>query len=421
MTGVDQAVAPRGLGRDFGLMSSAYAIQTLGEGVMVTALPLVASMITTDPKLISWVLLAWELPWLLLALPGGLIVDRFDRRRLMVIAQCAQMGLLVVLAAAVTFDFTQLWMLYLLAFGLGAGDIIFIGASRALLPDIVDESRLETANGRNMTAETLGRNFVGPPLGSALFAFLLPLPFWLNAVTYLLSVLLILRIRHRAPERAAAEPGARGRVLSDLTAGLRWLVQHPVLRIVVLLAAVSNFCVIMGQSVLVLFAKQVLAVGDTFYGVLVAAMAVGGVVGGLFSGKVVVRFGTRAVAITVSLAGALSLLAIGALGRQPVVVAALFCVWSAGLALWNVMAQSLSQRLIPDELRGRVNSASRMICFGALPLGALAGGLVADSVDLSAPWLVGGAVNLVVVLLTIPKLLKWPSARTDSTPQDVPS
>ncbi|HVK25690.1 MAG TPA: MFS transporter [Actinokineospora sp.] len=414
MTEVDAAPRRKGLGRDFGLLSSAYAIQTLGEGVMVTALPLVASMITTDPKLISWVLLAWELPWLLLALPGGLMVDRFDRRRLMVTAQCFQMALLVVLATAVSFEFTEMWLLYLIAFGLGAGDIIFIGASRALLPDIVDESRLETANGRNMTAETLGRNFVGPPLGSALFTFLLPLPFWLNAVTYLLSVTLILRIRHRALSQVT--PVRReGRVLGELTAGLRWLVRHPVLRIVVMLAAVSNFCVIMGQSVLVLFAKQVLAVGDTFYGVLVAAMAVGGVVGGLFSGRAVVRFGTRTVAITVSLSSALSLLAIGALGRQPIVVAALFCVWSAGLALWNVMAQSLSQRLIPDELRGRVNSASRMICFGALPLGALAGGLVADSISVSAPWVIGGALNLVVVLLTVPKLLKWPSTGVPNT------
>ncbi|MGH3938356.1 MAG: MFS transporter [Pseudonocardiaceae bacterium] len=414
----------RGLGRDFNLMSSAYAMQTLGEGVLVTALPLMASRLTSDPKQISWVLLAWELPWLLLALPGGLIVDRFNRRWLMIGAQSAQMVLLVILAIAVTLDVTHMWMLYVLAFGLGAGDIIFMGASRALIPDIVQSKDLEAANGRNMTAETLGRNFVGPPLGSALFAFLLPLPFWLNAVTYLVSVALILRIRHRTPapvsDTAAGqqpEPGVRRSLLTELAAGLRWLVRHPMLRIVVLLAAVSNFCVLMGQSVLVLFAKEVLDVGDIGYGILVAAMAIGGVVGGLFSRRIVVGFGARTVAVTVSLASALSLLAIGWFGRQPVVVAAIFCVWSTGLVLWNVMAQSLSQRLIPDELRGRVNSASRMICFGALPLGALAGGLVADNFGLSAPWVIGGMINLVVVVFTIPTLLRWPST-TGGHPED---
>jgi MFS family permease len=397
----------RGLGRDFGFLSAAYGMQTLGEGVLVTALPLVASRLTSDPKLISWVLLAWELPWLLLALPGGLLVDRGNRRLLMIGAQGVQMLLLVLLAAAVSADVTQMWMLYVLAFGIGTGDIIFMGASRALIPDLVPHQDLEAANGRNMTAETLGRNFVGPPLGSALFAFLLPLPFWLNALTYLVSVVLISRIRRR-PVRTAPAPERRS-LGAELTAGLRWLLRHRVLRIVVLLAAVSNFCVLMGQSVLVLFAKEVLGVGDTGYGVLVAAMAVGGVVGGFSSRRIVLRFGARAVAVAVSLGGALSLLAIGLFGRQPVVVAAIFCVWSTGLALWNVMAQSLSQRLIPEELRGRVNSATRMICFGALPLGAFAGGLVAGSLGLAAAWTVGGAINVAVVLAAIPTLLRWPA------------
>ncbi|MGH3566894.1 MAG: MFS transporter, partial [Pseudonocardia sp.] len=398
--------------------------QTLGEGVLVTALPLMASKLSNDPKLISWVLLAWELPWLLLALPGGLIVDRFNRRRLMIGAQSAQMVLLVILATAATLDVMHMWMLYVLAFGLGTGDIIFMGASRALIPDIVQSKDLEAANGRNMTAETLGRNFVGPPLGSALFAFLLPLPFWLNAVTYLVSVTLILRIRHRPPQPVSdtavgerPEPRERRSLLAELVAGLRWLVRHPMLRIVVLLAAVSNFCVLMGQSVLVLFAKEVLDIGDSGYGILVAAMAVGGVVGGLLSRRIVVGFGARTVAVTVSLTSALSLVAIGWFGRQAVVVAAIFCVWSTGLVLWNVMAQSLSQRLIPDDLRGRVNSASRMICFGALPLGALAGGFAADSFGLSAPWVIGGVINFVVVVCTIPTLLRWP-ATTGSHPED---
>jgi len=410
----------RGLGRDFRLLSSAYAMQTLGEGVLVAALPLMASKLTSDPKLISWVLVAWELPWLLLALPGGLIVDRFNRRWLMIGAQSAQMVLLIILAIVATFGATHVWILYVLAFGLGTGDIIFMGASRALIPDIVQSKDLEAANGRNMTAETLGRNFVGPPLGSALFAFLLPLPFWLNAVTYLVSVALILRIRHRAPQQvrdtaAGERPELRERrsLLVELAAGLRWLVRHPVLRIVVLLAAVSNFCVLMGLSVLVLFAKEVLDIGDSGYGILVAAMAVGGVVGGLFSRRIVVGFGARTVAVTVQLASALSLLAIGCFGRQAVVVAVIFCVWSTGLALWNVMAQSLSQRLVPEDLRGRVISASRMICFGALPLGAFAGGFAADSFGLSAPWVIGGVINLVVVVFTIPTLLRWSAMTGD--------
>ncbi|MEV7008447.1 MFS transporter [Streptosporangium sp. NPDC051022] len=437
-----------GLGRNYRYLLSAYSIQTLGEGVVIAALPLLASKLTSDPRLISWVPLATELPWLLLALVGGVIVDRYDRRRLMIGAQAAQTFLLVTVALVVTLGGTQIWMIYVLAFGLCVGDIIFMGSSRALIPTIVRSADLEAANGRNVTAETLGRMFIGPALGSALFVLLVPLPLWVNAATYLVSLLLLSRIRNSAGHfravptgtdrraRAGEEPssdaatdaatdtvtdtvtgavtdGSRTRerrgVPAEMMEGVRWLAGHRVLRVTVILAATSNFSVFMAQSVTVLFAKDVLGVGDAGYGILVAAMAIGGVVGGLVSRRVVGHFGTRSVVIGVSVASALSLVAIGLFGRQPVVVVALFGIWSAGLSIWNVMAQSLSQRLIPNELMGRVGSATRMIAFGALPLGALAGGLVAAAYGLTAPWVAGGVVHLVVTLLTLPALLRWPA------------
>src|SRR5690606_39002005 len=109
--------------------------------------------------------------WLLLALPCGVLVDRFDRRRLMLRTQAAQGGLLFCFAILASFGFVQLWMVYLLAFLLCTGDILFTGASRAMIPNLVPRSRLETANGRIVTAETIGKQFAGPPLGTALFAF----------------------------------------------------------------------------------------------------------------------------------------------------------------------------------------------------------------------------------------------------------
>ncbi|HEX6527263.1 MAG TPA: MFS transporter [Streptosporangiaceae bacterium] len=130
--------------------------------------------------------------------------------------------------------------------------------------------------------------------------------------------------------------------------------------------------------------------------------------GVLVSRRVVAGLGPRVVAIGVSLASALSLLAIGLFGHSPVAVAALFCIWSAGLSVWNVMAQTLSLQLVPDELRGRVTSGNRMVAFGALPLGTLAGGFVAGAYGLRAPWLAGGLIHLTVALIFLPALLRWP-------------
>lgn len=415
----------RGLGRDYNRLLAAFSVQTLGEGALIAALPLLASRITHDPRLVSWVGLAQELPWLLLALPGGLIVDRYDRRRLMLGTQLAQAGLMLVLALLATIHLAWVWPLYLVAFALGTGDVLFTGASRAVIPAIVDRAELETANGRNVTAETVGRQFLGPPLGSALFAFALPLPFWLNAVTYLVSVLLISRVRGDGRFSPAALRPAPGAVrptsrLSEATEGLRWLLRHRVLRAVIILAAISNFSLFMVQSVLVLFAQRVLGLGNIGYGLLVAAMAVGGVLGGLVSKRVVTRFGPRKVAMVVPFTSALSLLSIGVIGHQPVVVVLLFLVRSANLALWNVMAQSLSQRLVPNELRGRTITGGRMIAFGALPLGALAGGFVAAGFGLSAPWIVGGLVHLTAALCFLPALRRWPDL-TDHTAPAAPT
>ncbi|MGF1428283.1 MFS transporter [Kitasatospora sp. LaBMicrA B282] len=432
-----------GLGRDFGQLLSAYAIQTLGEGALLTALPLLAGRMTSDPRLISWVGMCAELPWLLLALPLGVLVDRYDRRKLMIGTQAAQAGLLLLAAVLTSLGLTRIWVLYLLAFGLGTGDIVFLGASRAIVPALVRNDQLEAANSRTTTAETLGRSFLGPPLGSALFAFLLPLPFWLDAATYLVSLVLLTRIRGRAtftarrptptptpapttaPATTAAPtttatapatavpvgtPGApvRRRLLAEATEGLRWLARHRVLRLVVLLAAVGNFTVFMAQSVLVVFADRVLHVGGRGYGLLLAAMALGGVLGALVSRRVAERVEPRTTALVIRLAGGAAMLAIGLIGRQVWVVVALFGAWSAGLSVWNVTAASLSQRLVPDELRGRVVSASRMVCFGALPLGALTGGLVSSWFGPTAPWTVGGGIGLLVGLAVLPELRRWP-------------
>ncbi|QLJ00578.1 MFS transporter [Streptomyces sp. NEAU-sy36] len=394
------------LGRDWRLLWSAGAVSTLGDGALIAALPLLAHRLTQDPREISAVVLAAELPWFL-AVIGGTVVDRFDRRRLMVGAQIWQLVAMTAVALAATAGLRHLWPLYVLAFTIGLGDVLFSGANQALVVNLVPTGLLETANGRQIATESVTRDFAGPPLGAALFSFWLPLPFWTDAATFLVSLLLILRIR-RLPRQA---PDGAPRALSASTAeGLRFLLRNRLLRNLSLMAAASNFCKTMALSTLVLFAHDVLHVGDSGYGVLLAAMAVGGVLGGLVSKRLVDRFGGRTVALTVQLTGPFIWLAIGVLSRGPLVMILLFTLRSASLAVWNVVSGSLKQRLTPNHLLGRVSGAGRMVAYGAIPLGAAAGGLVADSYGLIAPWIIGAALNLVVVVLALPTLVRWERA-----------
>ncbi|MBG0813228.1 MFS transporter [Planomonospora sp. ID82291] len=404
MTIADTPAPARGLGRDWRHLWGAGALSTLGDGALLAAMPLLAAATTDDPVLVSGVTAAATLPWLLLSLPMGAWVDRFDRRRLMMAAQGAHVFLIAVLALLVTFGAARIWMLFVLAFGVGAAGLLVTGAGEALIVSVVPKAALETANGRRVATESVLGEFGGPPLGSALFALAMPLPFWLDAAMFLLALALITRIRAGG---AVERSRPRGRMLAEIGEGLRWLARNRLPRTLTLIAGAGNFCETMAMSTLVLFARDVLGVGAGGYGLLVAAMAVGGVAGSLVAGRVVLRFGGRPIALGVQLVIPLSWLGIALVGRSAVTVVALFTVFSLSVALWNVMASSLRQRLIPAELLGRVGGAGRMISFGAIPLGAVCGGLVADAFGLVAPWIVCAALRLLVSLLAWPSLRRW--------------
>jgi MFS family permease len=398
------AAPPRAkLPGQFHYLWSASLISTLGDGALLAAIPLMAKSLTVDPQLIAAVATVGSAPWLL-ALFGGVVVDRYDRRLLMTWAQVAQAILVGAAAAIVTLGLTRLWMLYVLAFGIGAAEVLFTAASQAFVPSLVGRDRLEQANGRIITTQQVSQQFAGPPLGSALFAFAMPLPFWLNAITFTVSVVLISRIRRVGPPPGT---GAKRSMFAEIGEGLRWLARNRLPRILTIGAGAGNFCEYMALSVLVLFSSQVLHLSDQGYGILLGTMAIGGIIGSLISVRVIALFGARQVAIGAQAICPLAWLAIAWVGRSPVTVVALFTAFSIAVAVWSVVALSARQRLIPDALLGRVTSASRMIAFGAMPLGALAGGYLAKEYGLIAPWVVGGALSLLVTLLTLPAMLRW--------------
>jgi MFS family permease len=396
------------VGPTFRKLLTAYAIQTLGEGVVLAALPLIAATLTSDARLISMVVLFLELPWLLLSLPLGALIDRANRRRIIIVTQLVQAVAGGAVGLAVWLGHVPFATLLLLAAVLGTGDILFMGSSKAIIPRVVPSEALESANGMNVTAETIGRSFAGPMLGAFLFAVTPGLPLGFILATYVISAAVVCTVRPR-PEfhPAASSVGPRASILAEIKEGAVWLLRHPVLRVVAVMAAVSNFCVFMGQSTLVLFAKEELGVNDAAYGALVASMAIGGVVGGLLSSRIARRFGPRTLVPAVAAASAGSLLSIGLFGRTAWSVALLFCVWSFGLSVWNVVAQSLCQRIIPNELMGRVGGASRMLAFGALPLGALAGGFVGHAYGLRPVWVIGGLLHLAATAVALLPISRW--------------
>jgi MFS family permease len=379
----------------------ASAIDNIGNGAFTAAMPLLAVQLTHSPVLVSAISAAAFLPWILLSLPVGAMVDRYDRKRLMISSQLVQALVMVVTAVTIAVDGMSVGLLVVLAFALGACDVIFGNAAQALVPEVVPTALLHRANGYQNTVVYTGQQFIGPPVGSSLFAIMAAAPFGLNAVSFLGSAALISTLpRPARPSRDGAHPP----MFKAIKEGLSWLLRHRQLRTLALLLAANTFCFAMGNSTLVLLATRTLGITEGGYGLLLAAAAIGGAIGGLVNDRLLDWLGALPALVMSLSTTVVVFLAIGFAPNLPV-LAALLALSGFATTIWNVLALSLRQQEVPNELRGRVNSVYRMIGWGLIPVGALTGGLVADVLGMRAPYPVAGAIRGVALLVALPLLL----------------
>jgi Na+/melibiose symporter-like transporter len=281
-------------------------------------------------------------------------------------------------------------VLYGVAFALGIAETVYDSAVRAILPQVVDNNRLDTANGLLTVEETLGQTFLGAPLGSLLFAAAAAAPFLINATGFAVAAAVILSLRGSyRPARTEAPTSLR----SDIAEGVRWLTGHGLLRGLTLVSAATTFTNSMPTGVLVLYVLEVLRLPAGDFGVLLVAAGLGAVLGGVTTPLLSKRFG-RGVMLTVGAVVSAVGMALMGLTRNGFVAASLFGVSAAGVMVWNVLTMSLRQSLIPQQLFGRVQGAYRTLVWGAIPAGSLAGGALAGGFGLRAVFVVAGCVQL---------------------------
>lgn len=387
------------LGPNYLKLWIASAISNLGDGVRWAALPLLAVTLTQDPAKVAAIDLAAGLPWFLFALHAGALVDRMDRRVVMITANVFRTGVMATLAILVLTGNASLPVLYLLAFLLGMAETMFDNAAQAIMPRLVEHASLEKANGRLIAAELTANQFIGPPLGGFLFAAMAALPFLVDAGSFALSALLIFFVAgtYRSP-RDTALPATRLR--HEIGEGLKWLWGHRLLRTLAIYVGVQNMMSNACFSIFVLFAVQILDLSAAGYGVLLSSMVVGSLLGGLTAARVADRIGRGRTIFVGIVMASLSYALMGG-SSNPFVVGVGAAVLSWPITSWNVITVSLRQRLIPDRLLGRVNSAYRLLAWGTIPLGAALGGLLGKVYDLRAPFFVASVVHAVLALLAL--------------------
>lgn len=385
------------LGVDFGKLWSAGAVSNLADGIAGAALPLLAAVITRDPLTVAIIAALHSLPWIVFELVAGEIVDRVDRRKLMMfgnIARAAAVGLIAVLVAS---DSIELWSLGALAFAIGMAETLVDTSWEALVPRLVETRHLTAANGRTQATEWTADELIGPPLGGLLFAAAAAVPFFVNGGAYVVAAILVATIPGSFKTDREVQHGFKA-MRQEIGEGVRWLWQHRVLRSLSLMAGTANLMGTATFAVFVLFAQDILGIGDVGFGLIMSGLGIGGLTGAALAHKAEQRLGTGTLLLSsMGVIGATSLVI--ATTSSPIVVGAAFAVEGFLIAMWNVTVMSLRQSLIPDELRGRVASDARTIAFGAIPIGAILGGVLADLVGLRAPYFLSAAVYGVALVL----------------------
>jgi MFS family permease len=407
-----QRQAP-GLGRNYWKLWSASAISNLGDGTSQIAYPWLASILTRDPLLVAGLAVALRLPWLLFSLPAGVIVDRGDRRRLMVGMNVARAVLSFGLAVAIVAGGASIWLLYLVALLVGFAEVVYDNAAQTIVPRLVPTERLERANGNLLGAEAVTNHFAGPPLGGLLIAVGLSVPFFVDAATFAVAASLVFVISgsYRAQGRPEAPAAARRSMLADVAEGCRWLWRHELLRTLALALGAMNLLMSMTTATFVLFVQEVLGLNAAQFGLLVTTGAAGGLLGSVLGPNVAKRIGSGPSLYSCLLGGIVSSAVIG-LTSTAIVVGAMFVIASFTGVVWNVVTVALRQTIIPDHLLGRVNSVYRFLGWGGLPIGALLGGALVTVAEplfgrdpaLRAPFLASAVLYLVLLVIVGGKL-----------------
>jgi predicted MFS family arabinose efflux permease len=384
---------PARLGRDYRRLWRAGAVSNLGDGVYLGALPLLAATLSRDPVDISLVVAASWLPWLLVGAVSGALADRSNRLRLMLGVDVGRFAVLVLLSAALAAGWATIGLLIVGALLLGVAQTLFDSAGQAVLPTIVglDPARLSRANSQTAAAQTIGKELAGPPAGSALFGVIPILPFLLDAMSFLASALMLGRIRRT---RGSPEPDGRPSVGADIVEGLRWLSSNRVVLMMAVVVGLSNLAWVGADSVLVLVAQDRLGMSGVWFGVLLAAPAIGAVPGTVLAGPVLRRVPVGIIFLVGLLLQAVVLLGIG-LTSSPYLVVGLLAAGGLLSTVWNVAQVVQRQFLVPNRYMGRVVASMRIIAFGTAPLGAVAGGLAASRWGLPAPF------HLAAIILTV--------------------
>lgn len=403
-TGTAPAVAPHpGVlrNRDFVKLWTGETVSLVGSQITELALPLVA-IVTLHATAFEVGLLnvARYAPFVLVSLFAGVWFDRRRRRPILIASNLGRAVLIGLVPLATVPHLLSMELLYVVGFGAGVLTVLFDVGIPSYVPGLVERRQLAEANSRIATSYSLA-GICGPGLAGLLIGlFTAPVALAVDAVSYLFSAAALAGISK--PEPAPDPPAERSSVLRSIAEGLRTVFDNSVLRHLATQSATFNFFGNIVVTVFLVYAVRQLGLHPGQLGLVVGAGSVGALLGAMAANRLRtgVGFGRtlRISTIVACLSPLMLLLPRGSDPGSLVVLGGSLATYGAALAVFNVNTLTLRQTVTPDHLLGRMNASYRLLLFGMVPLGALAGGSLGGLFGLR-PALVAGVVGLALPLL----------------------
>ncbi len=345
----------------------ALLFSTLGDGLTLIAIPWLSSSLTESAFLISLVTASMSLPWLLFSLQVGLMIDKHDKKSLMMISIYSRIALLLFLILLITMQWISIPWLITFGFLLGCSKVVFDSTSQTLTPEVVAADQLEKANGLITTIRLTMSDVLGRAIGGLVIAISIITPFTMDTLFLILAGYFVLKLKlkpvshniHRQP--------------IHLKEGIRFVLhENHLLLTMIILGSVVTFLFSSTLATQILLMREVLHLSSFGFGLIISISTIGS----LLASNTISLLNR----INVKNRMILSILAMGitfggvGLANHSIIVALLYFVGSYFIVVWNIATVSYRQRITPQLLMGRVGGIVRLFSQGIAPIGMLFGG-----------------------------------------------
>ncbi len=375
--------------RDFMLLWSGQLVSSVGSRVSLLAFPLLILAITHSPAQAGLIAALRGIPYALFVLPAGALIDRWDRKRVMILCDSGRALALGSIPLALIFGHLTITQLYIVSLVEGTLFTFFNLAETACLPRVVSKEQLSTAVAQNMVIDSTS-GLLGPSLGGALYSIGRAIPFLTDAISYAASVLSLFFIKTKFQEERNPAPI---RLWADIREGLSWLWHQPLIRFIALLTGGITMPVV-GYALILIVLAQGQHASSFAIGLIFACGGIGSIVGSLLVTPLAKRFSFPQLMISSTWVWALTWL-LFAIAPNPFILGVVTSLSFIIVPIYTSVQFGYRLALIPDHLQGRVNSVFRLMAFGGEPIGLAVTGVLLQAI---------GPFSTVLVLF-VPQLM----------------